>query len=221
MVARIHTVAFQGIETKDVSVQVHLANGMPGFSIVGLADKAVAESRERIKAAFHSMGLSLPSKKITVNLAPADLLKEGSHFDLPIALGLLAELGAIPAEEASKYIVLGELALDGRISSVFGVLPAAMAAVAQGYGVICPYVNGWESAWSGNKNIVAVENLVDLVGHINGETNLPKPIIRVEENIERYEDLKDIRGQEIAKRALEIAAAGGHNMMMIRLLATS
>lgn len=215
MVARIHTVAFQGIETKDVSVQVHLANGMPGFTIVGLADKAVAESRERIKAAFHSMGLSLPSKKITVNLAPADLLKEGSHFDLPIAIGLLAELGAISAEEASKYVVLGELALDGKISSVFGVLPAAMNAVAHNYGIICPHANGWEAAWSGNKNIVSAGNLVDLINHINGETNLPQPELRIEERKECYQDLRDIRGQEIAKRALEIAAAGGHNMMMI------
>jgi len=215
MVARVHTVAFQGIETKDVSVQVHLANGMPGFSIVGLADKAVAESRERIKAAFHSMGLSLPSKKITVNLAPADLLKEGSHFDLPIAIGLLAELGAIPLEESGRYIVLGELALDGRISRVLGVLPAAMAAVAHEYGLICPHANGWEAAWSGNKDIIAAENLLDLVNHLNGETNLPQPTIKVEDDCQQYEDLKDIRGQEIAKRALEIAAAGGHNMMMI------
>lgn len=215
MVARVHTVAFQGIETKNVSVQVHLANGMPGFSIVGLADKAVAESRERIKAAFHSMGLSLPSKKITVNLAPADLLKEGSHFDLPVAIGLLAELGTIPAEESSKYIVLGELALDGKISSVYGVLPSAMAAVEHELGIICPHSNGWEAAWSGNTNIIAADNLLDLVNHLNGETSLPKPQIKTDDQRYYYEDLKDIKGQQIAKRALEIAAAGGHNMMMI------
>lgn len=196
-------------------MQVHLANGMPSFSIVGLADKAVAESRERIKAAFHSMGLSLPSKKITVNLAPADLVKEGSHFDLPIALGLLAELGSIPPMEASQYIVLGELALDGKIASVYGVLPAAMNAVANDYGVICPAQNGWEAAWSGNSSIVAADNLLDLVNHLNGETNIPAPKIRVDESKEIYPDLSDIRGQELAKRALEIAAAGGHNMMMI------
>ena len=156
MVARARTVAFQGIEVVDVDVQVQMAAGMPVFTVVGLPDKAVAESRERVRAALGALGLGLPPDRITVNLAPADLLKEGSHFDLPIALGLLAEMGVLPAEEVGGYLALGELALDGRVSPVAGVLQAALHASAAGLGVICPAAQGGEAAWAGAPHAVVI-----------------------------------------------------------------
>jgi len=138
MVSRVRTVAFQGIEAVPVDVQVMVAPGKVNMHIVGLPDKAVAESRERVQAALHASGLSMPSKKVTVNLAPADLPKEGSHYDLPIALGLMAALGAIPGDALADYVVLGELSLDGTITAVSGALPAAIGADADGKGLICP-----------------------------------------------------------------------------------
>src|SRR5436190_22412680 len=128
MCARIKTVSFQGVDVITIDVQVQISSGMPGFTIVGLPDKAVAESRERIRSAFHAIGLSLPYRRITVNLAPADVQKEGSHYDLPIALGLLAVTGVIPSDVLSEYVVLGELSLDSRIAPISGVLPAALHA---------------------------------------------------------------------------------------------
>ena len=165
MVARVNTVAFQGIEVLGVDVQVQTTSGLPAFSIVGLADKAVAESRERVRGALHAMGLALPSKRITVNLAPADLLKEGSHFDLPIALGLLAAMGVLPVDEFGGYTALGELALDGGLTNVVGVLPAAIHASAQGNGLICPGGQGSEAAWAGEVEILAPDTLLALVNH--------------------------------------------------------
>ena len=149
MVSRIRTVAFSGIEVLPVDVQVQIAGGLPAFTLVGLPDKAVGESRERVRAALGALGLALPPKRITVNLAPADLLKEGSHFDLPIALGLLLAMGVLPAEELERFVALGELALDGQITAVAGVLPAAIAANGEGLGLICPAKCGGEAAWSG------------------------------------------------------------------------
>src|SRR6187551_3283935 len=166
MVARVRTVAFQGIEAVPVDVQVMIAPGKVGMQIVGLADKAVAESRERVQAALHASGLSMPSKKVTVNLAPADLPKEGSHYDLPIALGLMAALGAIPSDALADFMVLGELSLDGMIASVAGVLPAAMGANAIGLGLICPAACGAEAAWaSADMPIVAPRSLIQLANH--------------------------------------------------------
>jgi len=162
MVAHINTVAFQGIEALDVDVQVSISSGLPSFTIVGLPDKAVAESRERVRSSIGAMGLALPPKRITVNLAPADILKEGSHFDLPIAVGLLAAMDVIPPEDIADFVALGELALDGRISPVAGVLPAAVHASAQGLGLICPAAQGGEAAWAGDLNILAAESLLDL-----------------------------------------------------------
>jgi magnesium chelatase family protein len=132
MVARVNTVAFRGIDVLDVDVQVQTTSGLPAFTIVGLPDKAVGESRERVRGALYATGLALPSKRITVNLAPADLTKEGSHFDLPIALGLLAAMCVLPVDEIARYTALGELALDGCLSPVAGVLPAAVHAGAGG-----------------------------------------------------------------------------------------
>src|SRR5579863_3183015 len=138
MVTRVATVAFEGVETRPVDVQVHIASGLVAFNLVGLGDKAVAESRERVRSALAASGLALPARRITVNLAPADLPKEGSHYDLPIALGVMAAIGALPPDALSGFTVLGELGLDGSISAVAGVLPAAIAANGRGLGLVCP-----------------------------------------------------------------------------------
>src|SRR5471032_1087424 len=159
-VVHIYTVSFQGIEAREVDVQVHVGETGGGqFNIVGLADKAVAESKERVRAALAAIGLALPFKRITVNLAPADLPKEGSHYDLPIALGLLAAMGVLPASEMANYVALGELSLDGSIAPVAGVLPAAIAASAQGRGLICPAANGPEAAFAGGGEVLATPSL--------------------------------------------------------------
>lgn len=216
MVAHVTTVAFVGIEARRVDVQVQIAPGMPRFSIVGLPDKAVAESRDRVHAALTAVGLSLPPRRITVNLAPADLPKEGSHFDLPIALGLMAAIGALPADALSGWCVLGELALDGRLAPVAGVLPAAIGANAMDMGLICPAAGGPEAAWaSPDMGVLAPRDLIALVNHFKGTQVLSRPKPAVRDETGNGLDLADIRGQESAKRALEIAAAGGHNLLMI------
>jgi magnesium chelatase family protein len=215
MVARVNTIEFVGVDTTDIDVQVHMSQGMPGINIVGLADKAVAESKERIKAAFHSMGLTIPQKRITVNLAPADIHKEGSHYDLAIALGILVEAEIIPQFEVLNYIALGELSLDGRLNSIRGVLPAAINANSKKMGLICPNPNGSEAMWSGNYNILAPNNLLELINHFKNQQLLSTPEKKIANDNVRYPDLRDIKGQKLAKRALEISAAGGHNLMMI------
>lgn len=215
MTTRAPTIAFSGIDCLDIDVQVQVANGLPAFTIVGLPDKAVGESRERVRAAFNALGLALPPKRITVNLAPADLLKEGSHFDLPIALGLLAGMGVLPAEEIVNYVSLGELGLDGSLAAVAGVLPAAIAANAAEKGLICPAAQGSEAAWAGQIEVLAAPSLLSLINHFKGTQILSRPVPMLAEDDGPALDLRDIKGQESAKRALEVTAAGGHNLLMI------
>src|SRR5690242_15596183 len=216
MVQRVSTVAFEGIEARAVDVQVQISPGLPAFHVVGLADKAVSEARERVRSALIASGLALPARRITVNLAPADLPKEGSHYDLPIALGLMAAIGAIPPDSLSGFTVLGELGLDGSIAPVAGVLPAAIGANSREEGLICPAACGAEAAWaSPDIQIIAANSLIQIANHFKGTQVLSRPQPKVRQAPAAQLDLRDIKGQESAKRALEIAAAGGHHLLMI------
>ena len=215
MVARAYTVAFEGVEARTVEVQCAVTPGMPAFAIVGLPDKAVSEARDRVRTALSSMAIAMPSRRITVNLSPADLPKEGSHFDLPIALAVLAALEIIPGDAVEGTTALGELSLDGTLIPVIGALPAAMAAAEEGRMLLCPQASGAEAAWVGATQVIGAATLTDVVRHYTGQALLPCAEPGEVTATPGGRDMRDVKGQERAKRALEIAAAGRHHMMMV------
>lgn len=215
MVAIVSTVAYLGLEARAVEVQVQLSSGLPRFAVVGLPDKAVAESRERVRAALAAIGLALPPKVITVNLSPADLPKEGSHYDLPIALALLAAIDIIPRDVTEGVVALGELALDGRLVPVLGALPAAMAAAEHDRALLCPRACGAEAAWVGATQVLGADSLDAVVRHYTGQAPIAPAEAGEVASGPGPRDLREVKGQERAKRALEIAAAGRHHILMV------
>ena len=215
MLARTTTVAFEGLEARPVDVQCAVTPGLPGFSVVGLPDKAVSEAKDRIRTALSELGIALPSRKVTINLSPADIPKEGAHFDLPIALAVLAALEVVPAEPVARALAIGEMSLDGGLVAVAGALPAAMTAASLELDLLCPEACGPEAAWVGAASVYAAPSLKALIDHLTGSA--PMAEARAGRIVEAQGGpcLRDVRGQERAKRALEIAAAGRHHLFLV------
>ena len=201
-----------------IDVQVQLSPGLakPEFNIIGLADRAVKESAERIRNVLAALNLSMPPKRLTVNLSPADVEKSGSHFDLPILCGILCALGVLPEDALDKYIIIGEVGLNGAILKTNGVLPASVWANEHGMGIICPGPAGAEARWAGHTNILAPFHVLELINHFKGTQILPlPPVENTVAGATQKIDMAEVHGQAAAKRALEIAAAGGHAMLMV------
>ncbi len=215
MPARVTTIAFEGAEVRRVDAEVVLTKGPVAFQVVGLGDKAVAESRERVRGAFAGIGLSTPAKRIVANLSPADLPKEGTHYDLPIMLALMVVMGLIPQDALDGYVCVGEMKLDGQIAAIAGALPAAIASNGWGMGLICPFDNGPEAMWGGTENVLAPKSIIALINHFIGTAILERPVRGELAASAQPVDLREVKGQEVPKRALEVAAAGGHNLLFV------
>lgn len=214
----LKSIIFNGMDATPIDVQVQLSAGLskPEFNIIGLADRAVKESAERIRNVMSALNLSMPPKRLTVNLSPADVEKSGSHFDLPILCGILCAIGILPENELEKYLILGEVGLNGAIVKTDAVLPASVWANGNGLGIICPGDQGAEARWAGHTNILAPFHVVQLINHFKGTQVLPLPeLVAPESKTNSNLDMAEVHGQEAAKRALEIAAAGGHAMLMV------
>ncbi|KYH12262.1 YifB family Mg chelatase-like AAA ATPase [Neorickettsia sp. 179522] len=215
MFTEIHTISIQGLNLVKVGVQVAISPGLPCFNIVGLPDKAVSESKERIRAALLHVGLLLPKKRITVNLSPAGLTKIGTHYDLPIALGVIQLLDSnFISRDFSEFVVLGELSLDASVKGVVGVLPAAVYAKERNLWLVCPWENRIEARISKNKKLLPISSLNELISFLTGKSAPRKICDAFVLEEDSYPDMKDVKGQKIAKRAIEIAAAGGHHLLM-------
>ncbi|MXU64472.1 YifB family Mg chelatase-like AAA ATPase [Oceanomicrobium pacificus] len=215
MVAAARSVVFDGIDARLIDVECSLTRGLPAFHVVGLPDKAVSEARERVRTALGQLGIAMPAKRVTINLAPADLPKEGAHFDLPIALAILAAMEVIPPELVAETVAMGELALDGRLLPVAGALPAALAAAGEGRSFACPAACGAEAAWIDSTSVIGADSLLALLNHFSGKAPLAPAEPSALADGAELPDLRDVRGQDRAKRVLEIAAAGRHHLLMM------
>lgn len=216
--ATVYSRARQGLDAPLVNVEVHLGNGLPGFSLVGLPAAAVRESKDRVRAALLNSGFSFPARRITVNLAPADLPKDGGRFDLPIAIGILAAAGELEASKLDKYEFLGELSLSGELRPVIGALPAMLATRADGRELILPEANRDELALVSEEDCLSATDLLSVCAHLSDQQRLPviQPVSGCDSKVTSDQpDLSDVRGQQQARRALEIAAAGGHHLLMV------
>ncbi|MGE5386170.1 MAG: YifB family Mg chelatase-like AAA ATPase [Betaproteobacteria bacterium] len=213
--ATVHSRALEGVHAPAVTVEVHLTGGLPSFTLVGLPDTEVKEARDRVRAALLSSGFEFPQKRITANLAPADLPKESGRFDLPIALGILAASGQIPISSLEGLEFVGELSLSGGLRAVRGTLAMALSCADVGRAFVLPLASAREAALAGNISVMGAESLLEVCAHLHGTSPLREIAARDSLAIQAYADLAEVRGQTQAKRALEIAAAGEHSLLMM------